>query len=185
MASQEPQYSSEFKAKVALEALAQNKTNLDRLSDKYDVPVSVILTWCVQLERNASNVYSATTEPEDISSPAEDNLVVDVEIEDEEVSQSVSYGVMGDKLDYKKLMFWSVLGIIFVVIFVQLLKEMHEISKQVNEDRIAANSSFYDIKEQQQENMKRISTFGVVDLEKGIYRIPVDTVIKQMTVDVE
>lgn len=185
MASEEPTYSSEFKAKIALEALAQNKKNLDRLSDKYDVPVSVILTWTVQLERNAANVYATSSEPANVTVPRDEDTVVDVEINDEKVSHSISYGVMGDKLDYKKLTFWSVLGVILVVIFVQLLMEMYDQATQINEDRISASSEYYDIQEQNRKDMERLSSFGVVDIENGVYRMPIDSVINDMAVDGE
>src|SRR5680860_275155 len=115
MANQEPTYSPAFKAKVALEALARNKKNLEQLSDVYDVPVSVILTWTVQLERNAAAVYTVSSAPTDVE--VERDTIVDVEIADEEIKQSISVGVMGDKLNYKRLGFWSLLGVLFVVVF--------------------------------------------------------------------
>lgn len=183
MASQESSYSTEFKAKVALEALAQNKKNLERLSDKYDVPVSVILTWAVQLERNAAAVYESSTAPQDIET--EEDTVVDVEIADEKVNESISYGVMGDELNYKRLTFWSVLGVVFVLVFVQLLIEMYDQATQVNQDRISASSEYYDVKEQNKKDKERLSSFGVVDIENGIYRMPIDSVINEMAVDGE
>jgi len=184
MASQEPTYSTEFKAKVALEALAQNKKNLDRLSDKHDVPVSVILTWVVQLERNAANIYATTSEPANVDTKEEDSLV-DVEIDDEKVSESISFGVMGDELNYKRLTFWSVLGVVFVLIFVQLLIEMYDQTQQFNQDRISASSEYFEVTELNKNDQKRLSSFGVVDIEKGIYRMPIDSVIEQMAVDGE
>ncbi|MDX1617459.1 MAG: hypothetical protein R3224_01650, partial [Balneolaceae bacterium] len=57
MSNEEQSYSVEFKTKVAKEALEQDKKNLDRLSDKYDVPVSTILSWTVQLEKNAPEFH--------------------------------------------------------------------------------------------------------------------------------
>ena len=185
MASPQKQYSAEFKAKVALKALAQDKKNLDRLSDKHDVPVSMILTWTAQLERNAAHVYQTSAEPTDVSPPTRDIDLVDVEIDDEEVSQSISYGVMGDELDYKKLTFWSVLGIVFLIIFTQLLFEMYDISQQVNDDRIAASSQYHDVNEQKEQARERLTNFGVVDIEEGIYRIPIDSVMNEMAVDGE
>lgn len=185
MANQESNYSSKFKAKVALEALARDNQNLEPLSDKYDVPVSVILTWAVQLERNAANIYSTTTEPTDVTTAEEENSFVNVEIDDEEVSESVSHGVMGDKLDYKKLTFWSVLGIIFVIIFVQLLVEMYQMTTQYNQERVSAQSEYHEVSEQNRKDKERLSSFGVVDIENGIYRIPIDSVINDMAVDGE
>ena len=184
MTSQEPTYSSEFKAEIAVKALAQNKKNLDKLSNKYDVPVSVILTWAVQLERNASHVYETSSAPSNIETESEDAMV-DVEIADEKVSEGIRYGVMGDHLNYKRLTFWSVLGVIFVLIFVQLLMEMYDQAMQVNKDRISATSEYYEEAEQTRKDKERLSNFGVVDIEKGIYRMPIDSVMNEMAVDGE
>lgn len=179
------QYSSEFKAEVAREALDQNKQNLDRLSDKYDVPVSLILRWAVRLERNPDYEFESTPVSEPSGAEAEDDTVVDVDIGDEKVSRSISYGVMPDDLDIKKLTFWSVLGIVFVIIFVQLLKEMYDQTTQINREMISAQSEFYDVTEQNRQAREKLNSFGVVDISEGIYRIPIDSAINEIAVDVE
>ena len=185
MANQESNYSSEFKIKVAREALARDSQNLEPLSEKYDVPVSVILTWAAQLERSSSDINRTTAEPADTTSTEEENSVVNVEIDDQEVSESVSHGVMGDKLDYKKLTFWSVLGIIFVVIFVQLLVEMYQMTIQYNQERVSAQSEYHEVSDKKQRDLEKLSSYGVVDIENGIYRMPIDSVINNMAVDGE
>lgn len=185
MANQEKQYSPEFKAKVASEALDQDKKNLDRLSEKHDVPVSVILTWATKFEKNPTVFKKEPTEQVQQGADSEKDTVVDVEIEDEKVSQSISLGVMGDKLDYKKLTFWSILGIIFVIIFVQLLKEMYDQTTQINLNQVSAESQYYDVSEQNRQAEERLNSFGVVDIEQGIYRIPIDSVMNDMAVDSE
>ncbi|MBN2730919.1 MAG: hypothetical protein JXR26_00690 [Balneolaceae bacterium] len=118
-------------------------------------------------------------------SKAKEDTVVDVEINDENVSDSINHGVMGDKHDYKKLTFWSILGILFVVIFVQLLMEMYDQATQINNDQISASSEYYDIREQERKDTERLSSFGVVDIENGVYRMPIDSVINDMAVDGE
>lgn len=185
MANQEKQYSPEFKAKVASEALDQDKKNLDQLSKKYSVPVSVILTWATKFEKDPKVFEKETTEQVQKEADSEEDTVVDVEIEDEKVSHSISYGVMGDKLDYKKLTFWSILGIIFVIIFVQLLKEMYDQTTQINLNQLSAESQYYDVTEQKRQAEERLNSFGVVDMEQGIYRIPIDSVMNDMAVDSE
>lgn len=118
-------------------------------------------------------------------SKAKEDTVVDVEINDENVSDSINHGVMGDKHDYKKLTFWSILGILFVVIFVQLLMEMYDQATQINNDQISASGEYYDIREQGRKDTERLSSFGVVDIENGVYRMPIDSVINDMAVDGE
>lgn len=185
MASQEQQYSAEFKAKVASEALDQNKQNLDQLSDKYDVPVSVILTWATKYEKDPKVFEKSGTEGTSAKAESDEDTVVNVEIEDEKVSRSISYGAMADNLDYKKLTFWSVLGIIFVIIFVQLLFEMYEMTTQINLEQLSAESEYHEVTEQTREARERLNSFGVVDIEEGTYRIPIDSVMNDMAVDGE
>lgn len=185
MASQEPKYSSEFKAKVALEALAQNKMNLDRLSDKYDVPVSVILMWTVQLERNAGRVYVSSTPPSDMEvqdKTSEEESIVDVEISDPDISESIGFGAMHDDLDYKTLFYWSALALVFIILFAQLVKITYETAVPLHEEEIDSQA-VYEVNIQKQEATKQISTFGVVNLDEGIFKIPIDTVMNQMAAE--
>ncbi len=184
MASQEKSYSSEFKKKIAQKALDQNKQNLDRLSDKYDVPVSVILTWTTKYEKNPESLNTTVAPVNEGNEPAEDTIV-NVEVDDKEISESISHGVMGDNLDIKKLSFWSLLGIVFVIIFVQLIKEMYDQTTQINMERLSAQSEYFDVSSQTEKDRERLSSFGVVDVENGTYRIPIDSVINDMAADGE
>lgn len=185
MASEDNNYTSEFKAKVALEALAQKKQNLDSVADKYDVPVSKILTWTVQMEKNAAQIFTLT-EPEDTDDQSStEEEVMEVDVSDEDVAESLSYGVMADRLNYKRLAFWSVLGIILVLIFVQVLVEMYEYNTQISRERISAQSEYYEVNRINREAEETLSTFGVVDLEESIYRIPIDSAINEMAADTE
>lgn len=184
MASQDKPYSSEFKAKIARKALDQDKKNLDHLSQKYDVPVSLILTWATQYEKNPESLKTTDTPP-DKGNEEDEDTVVSVEIADSEISESIGHGVMSDKLDIKKLTFWSVLGIIFVAVFVQLLVEMYQIAAQQNKERVLAQSEYSEVSKQYQKDREKLSSFGVVDIEQGIYRIPIDSAINDMAVDGE
>lgn len=186
MASEDNNYTPEFKAKVALEALTQKKQNLDRLSDKYDVPVSKILTWTVQIEKNAAHVFSSVESKETEDQPStEQEEVMEVDVSDEDVAESLSYGVMADNLNYKRLAFWSVLGVILVIIFVQALVEMYQYNTQVTRERISAQSEYYEVNRINNEAEETLSSFGVVDPEEGIYRIPIDSAMNEMAADTE
>jgi transposase-like protein len=85
MASQE-EYSPEFKAKVAAEALAQDRKNLDKLSAKYDVPVSLILTWASKYEKDPES-FETSDAPVDEAHESEEDTVVRVDVDDEEISE--------------------------------------------------------------------------------------------------
>ncbi|HLR31277.1 MAG TPA: hypothetical protein VK074_02230 [Fodinibius sp.] len=186
MASEENNYTPEFKKEVAQKALEQSKQNLDTLSEEYGVPVSVILMWAVELEKGGEEVFKKADEETSKTKKEHDTKSIDITISDEEVSNSIEHGVMFDNLDYKRLMFWSVLGIILVIIFIQGLFEMFEYNKQTLEDRVSARSGeFYQSNQLKKEAEEKLTNFGVVNLEEGTYRIPIDSIINNMAVDAE
>ncbi|MDZ7682309.1 MAG: hypothetical protein U5J63_11520 [Fodinibius sp.] len=181
MASEEKNYTAAFKIEVAQKALEQSKKNLDKLSDKYDVPVSVILMWTTEYEKGGEEAFkTAEDEEKDIEHKGE---AVDVEVSDQRVAQSVEHGVMDDKLNYKRLVFWSVFGIILVLIFVKALYEMNQYNAQSTQERVSADSEYYQANQMKREAREQLNSFGVVDLENGIYRIPIDSAITQMAGD--
>src|SRR5699024_3110691 len=121
MANKKNQYSSEFKSEVALKALARDKKNLEPLSKRYKVPVSLILVWATQLEENPAGIDEGSEElPVEQDEPAP----IDLEIKGNETINSFKQGVMGDNLNYKRLIAWTVIGLILVTIFVQMLIEI-------------------------------------------------------------
>lgn len=188
MASEDNNYTPEFKAKVAREALDQNKQNLDRLAKKHDVLVSVILDWTVKFEKHGEDAFADSgsgDKGKDKQTTAEEEEVQDVEISDDNVAESISYGVMADNLNYKRLAFWSVLGVILVLIFVQALVEMYQYNTQVTRERISAQSEYYEVNRINNEAEETLSSFGVVDPEEGIYRIPIDSAMNEMAADTE
>lgn len=181
MASEEKDYTADFKKEVAQKALDQSKKNLDKLSEKYDVPVSVILMWATELEKGGEEVFETPQEAE--ADTDEEQNEVDVEITDRKVADSVVHGVMLDQLNYKRLVFWSVFGIILVLIFVQALFEMNQYNQQLTEERVSSESEYYQAKQLKNEAEEQLNSFGVIDLENGIYRIPIDSAITKMAGD--
>lgn len=183
MASEDKQYTAAFKKEVAQKALNQDKKNLDKLSEKYDVPVSVILMWTTEFEKGGEDAFEAVEEEEKTAEHEVSD--VDVEISDQKVADSVEHGVMGDQLNYKRLTFWSVFGIILVLIFVKALVEMNQYNVQNTQDRVSADSEYYQVNQMKRASRQQLDSFGVVDLENGIYRVPIDSVISQMAADGE
>ncbi len=64
MASEEKNYTAAFKKEVARKALDQQKKDLDKLSNEYDVPVSVILMWATELEKCGEDVFETAEKPQ-------------------------------------------------------------------------------------------------------------------------
>lgn len=183
MASEEKQYTAAFKKEVAQKALDRDKKNLDKLSENYDVPVSVILMWATELEKGGEDAFDTVEEQKE---PAEHEVTeVDVEVTDKKVADSIEHGVMLDQLNYKRLVFWSVFGTILVLIFVKALYEMNQYNTQNTQERVSAESEYYQVNQMKRDSQQQLESFGVVDLENGIYRIPIDSAISQMAADDE
>lgn len=182
MPGEDKRYTADFKKEVAQKALDQSKKNLDGLSTEYDVPVSVILMWATELEQGGPDVFE-TTDDDDAFIEEPDSI--DLEIRNEEVAESVGYGAMFDKLNYKRLVFWSVFGIALLLIFVQALLEMYQYNVQSLEDRVVGEGEFYKVNLLKRDAREQLNSFGVVNLEEGIYRIPIDSAISDIAEDLE
>lgn len=183
MASNEKNYSAEFKKEIAQKALDQSKKNLDYLSEEYDVPVSVILMWATELEKGGEDVFEISEE--EIDEPETDDTAIEVEVTNEQLADSVDHGVMADTLNYKKLLFWIIFGTILVIVFVRGLFEMYQYNMQVTQEKVSSESEYYQVNQMKKEARQQLNSFGVVDLENGIYRIPIDSAINEMAADDE
>jgi Tfp pilus assembly protein PilO len=182
MASEEQQYTSAFKKEVAQKALNQSKQNLDQLSEDYEVPVSKILVWATELENAIDSLDVAFSSSSEVQEKSESSQV-DVEISDSSVADAVEHGVMLDQLNYKRLVFWSVFGTVLVVVFVVALFEMFQYNERLTQENVSANSEYYQVNQLKKEAQTKLDSFGVVDLENGIYRIPIDSAISEIAAD--
>ncbi|MDR8393213.1 hypothetical protein NC796_18810 [Aliifodinibius sp. S!AR15-10] len=182
MSKEDQTYSAEFKTKVAKAAIDQGKKNLDSLSEKYEVPVSTILTWAVRLEKHADaeSAFESSEEVDTADEHISDHEDVEVEVSDKQIADSLQHGVMFDRLNIRRLMFWSVLGTVLVVLFVFALREMYQYNRLISEETALGSTEYYEVNQQKRQATETLNTFGVVDLENGIYRIPIDSAINEM-----
>lgn len=183
MASEEKRYTPEFKVKVAEEAIAQSKNNLDNLAEKHDLSVSQILMWTADYEKNGPDAFEeqeTTVEKKDQQVKGEE---VNVQITDEEISRSVEFGVMTGDLNIKKIVFWSIVGFVILNIFVTILHEMYHRDEQVARERMSTTNEYYQVNQLKNQQQNKLSEFGMVDAENGIYRIPIDSAINELAVD--
>lgn len=187
MASEEKNYTPEFKVKVAEEALDQSKKNLDNLADKYDLPVSVILMWTAEYEKHGAEAFEETDTAREKTheQQEEEPESVDVQVTDEDISRSVEFGVMTGDLDIKKIVFWSIVGFVILNIFVGILYEMYHRDEQLARERVSTTNEYYQVNQLKNEHKTKLSEFGMVDAENGIYRIPIDSAINEIAVDSE
>ena len=172
-------HSAKSKANIALEALSIPENELDTLAEKHGVTKSEIKEWVKDLKKNASSAFSEETESgvHHHTVAGED---VTIETDDEDLYRYVQHGVHEDKLNYKKLTFWSVLGTALVIIIIALLIPFSQMTLFNAKMDASENSTPLEIRELRAQDEEILNSFGVVDLENGIYRIPIDSAISKI-----
>jgi len=100
-----------------------------------------------------------------------------VESDSKEFMESVEHGVEGDDLNYKRLFFWTSIGLVLLAVFLYTLVNMFDYTQFVIGEKTAADSQFSQIHDLKQHEQKVLHSFGVVDQEQGLYRIPIDSAI--------
>lgn len=163
MSKKQKTFTNEEKQKIALEAASGGKEAVKKLSEKHGVSEEEIRKWI--RETDVSNVTTGTKE-EDVSLDATDEFI-----------ESVNYGANFDKLNYRRLIFWSIFGIAVMIIIIQSIMFIHDYTKSSATTLRSEQSQFYDIDEIELNDQQILDSFGVVDPEVGIYRIPVDSAI--------
>jgi len=176
-------YDPEFKAKVALDASAKSKKVLAELSDKYGVSESEIISWARELNTEAASIFNEPGQPEHPhDEPESEEVIVEVP-EDEAFLRAVEYGGMFDDLNYGKLGFWTTLGTAVVIALVVFIIQFFDYSSLQKQQNVALENPYIEIQQLTEQGNETLNTFGVVDLENGIYRIPIDSAISRIAVD--
>lgn len=178
-------YSSEFKAKVALDAVAQGRSVIEEIAKKHGVTEDEVIAWAGHFQDEAAmNVLDAAdTSSTHSHAKVPEGEDVDITTNDDVFAEAISHGVMSDTLNYKKLIFWSTLGTSIVIIFVIGLVYFSQYSLFETQKNVSANSTYSEVSELKAQQDEVLNTFGVVNLEEGIYRIPIDSAINKIVAE--
>ncbi len=152
------------KAQIAEKAKNAGDEVLRKLAEQHGVTEEEIRSW--MHETSASSV----SDYDEVSLEATEDFI-----------KSLEYGATFDNLNYKRLTFWSIFGTVSVVLFIVGIMFMHEFNRTSAIQERFQQSIFFDIHELQQSDRARLESFGVVDPEEGIYRIPIDSAITILT----
>ncbi len=164
MSDKPKNFSDVEKAQIAEKAKNAGEEVLRKLAKEHGVTEEEIRIW--MHETSAFGV----TDDEDVSLEATEDFI-----------KSVEYGATFDILNYKRLTFWSIFGTVSVVLFIVGIMFMHEYNRTSALQERFQQSIFYNIDELQQLDRARLESFGVVDPDEGIYRIPIDSAITILT----
>jgi transposase-like protein len=172
-------YTAELKAKIAIEALSKTNDLVSEMAKKYDISTSELTSWISELQENAHSLFSDQKES-DISSEVFD---VSIESDNDTFVAAVNYGAEEEGLDIASITKWSVLGIAAVIVFIVALIPFSQFAFNSALDDANLNSTYYDIEKLNEDANATLNSYGVVDGESGIYRIPIDEAINKMVSD--
>lgn len=117
---------------------------------------------------------------EHIQSKIED---VKIESDDQELVAAVNHGVSEDGLVIKSIVNWSIFGIVTVVAFVIALLFYAQFAVNNSQSNVNATSTYREIQKLNEDADAILTSFGVVDLEAGVYRIPINEAINKIAND--
>lgn len=164
MSKKQKQFTDEEKNSIALKAVSGGDDAVKELSDKHNISEEEIRNWIRE-----TGVKPVKEKEEEVALDASDDFIA-----------SVNYGANFDNLNYRRLIFWSVFGTAIIVIFVQSIMFIHDYTQSSSVQLRSEQSQFYNIGEIQQNDQEILNSFGVVNAEEGIYRIPIDSAITQI-----
>ena len=106
-----------------------------------------------------------------------------VETSDQELSNAITIGVNDDIMDFKKLIFWSGLGVGIVTAVVVVWIFASQMFFEQSKANATATSTYYAIDKLYEDANNHIQSYGVLDAEKGVYHIPIEAAIEKITTD--
>lgn len=112
-----------------------------------------------------------------------DVLDAAIESDNETFVTAVAYGAEEEGLDIGSITKWSVLGVVSVVVFVVVLIYYSQFAFNSAVENVNVTSSYYEIEKLESDAREQLTTYGVVDGEAGIYRIPIDEAINKIATD--
>ncbi len=174
MSKDPKQFRAEEKTAIVEEAIAAGKKNVKEIAEKHDIELELLETWI--REKDVTYVF----EPEDL----DDQESVDLQVTDQFASD-YEFGATPDHLNYPRLAFWGTFGTLVILLMIFAIFSLHNFTYEGVGQKQSDQSIFYNIEELKERDQVTLDSFGVVDLEEGIYRIPIDSVITQMATDTD
>lgn len=165
MSNSSKKFTEEEKAAIALKAASGEAGKVHKLAKEHGVSEEEIRNWMRE------------TGVENVSDDDEDSVIIDVT---EDYGRSVEFGASFDIPNYRRIVFWSAFGTGLVLLIVLSVFYVHSYTTTVAADQSAQQSEYYEIQQIQQREAEILNSYGVVDAEEGVYRIPIDQAISEI-----
>ena len=86
-------------------------------------------------------------------------------------------------MDFKKLIFWSGLGMGIVATVVVIWIFASQVFFEQSKANATATSTYYSIDKLTEDANNHIQSYGVLDAEDEVYHIPIDAAIEKIATD--
>jgi hypothetical protein len=96
---------------------------------------------------------------------------------DQEFALSVEKGVMDDTLDIKMLTFWSIITIAFMIAMAYSGYRIYKFYGFQSRAEQAVSADYKELRLKRAADAQHLGTYGMVDGDTGVYRIPIDAAI--------
>lgn len=173
MSNDSKNFTFDEKTKIALKAASGDRGTIINLAEKHDVSVEEIEEWI--RETGITNVKSPD---------ADDHESVSI-LATEEFANDYEFGATPDKLNYSRLFFWTIFGTAVILLFIVAVFNVYDYTYDGVIQRNAEESMYYEIDQLEASSTEELNSFGVVNLEEGIYRIPIDSAITKIAQESE
>lgn len=90
---------------------------------------------------------------------------------------SVEKGVMDDALDIKMLTFWSLITIIYMAAMIYGGYRIYKFWGFQSRMEQAISTEYKELQQKRAADAQHLSTYGMVDGDAGVYRIPLESAI--------
>ena len=172
MSDNKRQFTDSEKLSIIQEASGSDREEVDAIAKKYGVTRDEILKW-----RKESKAFVAERKAEtEILGYGHENEKVYLEANDAFID-SVYYGAVKDKINYKRLTFWTVVGVVMVVVLVTSVIGIYNYTEGSAWQQSYEASEYYELERSRVLDQTTLDSYGVVDPEAGIYRILIDEAI--------
>ena len=106
---------------------------------------------------------------------AKGTIITDSGLSVEDYSAEMHLGVMPDDFNYKKLFGLFFAGIALVVVLILFAAELYRYYDFRESFNAAVIAEYPELNSLKYNHTKILTTFEVIDAERGIYRVPVDS----------
>jgi hypothetical protein len=185
MSNEKKSYSREFKAKVVLEAVSSETESPRQIAEKYEISLSDLLSWANEMDLADEKLQILKNAAEGQITDSSVSDEVDLDSSNEIFSREIEYGASFDYLNMKRLSFWSIFGTGFVLLTILALISLYHYSTSSTIQQVSEQSEYFEIQDVKVRDQEILSSFGVVDLDNGVYRVPIDSIISRMAQDTD